>query len=71
MKEHWPCREDGKDCDARQPGCQSKCLKMLTAQLCAEERRKTEKASRRTERDAVGTLIDDSIRRQRRKKKQY
>lgn len=71
MKDAWPCKEGGKDCEAREPGCQGKCLKMLAAQLCAGERKRAEKAAKRTERDAVGTLVDDSIRRQRKKKKQY
>ena len=71
MTKHWPCREDGKDCEARQPGCQDKCLKMLAAQLCAGQERRAEKAAKQKGNDVVGMLTEDSIRRQRRKKKQY
>lgn len=70
MKEHWPCREDGKDCEARQPGCQSKCLKMLTAQLVADKERKAEETAKRKMNDVVGMLTEDAIRRQRKKPKQ-
>ena len=68
--EDWPCREGGKVCEARQPGCQDKCLKMLAAQLCAGQERKAEKVAKRKTNDVVGMLTEDAIRRRRRKPRQ-
>lgn len=68
--EDWPCREGGKVCEARQPGCQSKCMKMLAAQLVADKERKTEKAAKRRMNDVVGMLTEDANHRQRKKPKQ-
>ena len=65
-----PCREGGKDCEARCPGCQDKCIKMLAAQLCAGQQKKVEKAAKQHLNDTVGVLTEDALRRQRRKKKQ-
>ena len=64
------CREGGKDCEARCPGCQDKCIKMLAAQLVADKERKAEKAAKRRMNDVVGMLTEDAIRRQRKKPKQ-
>ena len=58
--EDWPCREGGKDCEARHPGCQSKCMKMLAAQLVADKERKTAKAATRKRKDVVGVLTEDA-----------
>ena len=69
-REFWPCRENGKGCEVREPGCQDKCMRMLAAQLCAGERRKVEKAAKRTEADVVSVLSEDAAKRQRRKLKQ-
>lgn len=66
-----PCKSGGKDCEARAPGCQDKCMKMLAAQLCAGERKREEKAAKRHLNDAVGVLTEDALRRQRKKGKQY
>lgn len=68
--EDWPCREGGKDCEARQPGCQSKCMKMLAAQLVAGQEKKAAKTAKQHLNDAVGVLTEDALRRQRKKGEQ-
>lgn len=70
MRENWPCRENGRECEVREPGCQDKCMRMLAAQLCAGARKKAEKAAKEAEADVVSVLTEDAARRQRRKPKQ-
>ena len=49
----YPCFKYPGGCPNRSPGCQSKCVEMLCAELEADERRKTQRRAREEEQRAV------------------
>lgn len=70
-RDYYPCADypDGK-CPNREPGCQSKCLKMLAAQLVADQRKRVERANKAHDIDVQGVDVNRYNRQNRKRSRQ-
>lgn len=66
----YPCFKYPGGCPNRSPGCQSKCIEMLCAELEISERKKTAKNNRDNENNATGVVVRRYSRMTRRKLKE-
>lgn len=66
----YPCFKYPGGCPNRSPGCQSKCIEMLCAELEISERKKTARKNRTNESSATGAELRRYSRMTRRKLKE-
>lgn len=66
-RDKYPCFNYPGGCPNRSPGCQSKCIEMLCAELAADDRKRTDRRNRLNDNAATGVAIEGHARTSRKK----